>query len=237
MKDLPYRKFTFEEHETWQKLFTNQEPLRDQQIHGLFSEGIRALGISAGQVPDIYELNKKLQNTTGFAGIPVEGLEEDISFFEMLSKRKFPIGNFIREAKDISYTPAPDVFHDLYGHMPFFIDEDYASFCEDLGRRATRWSNRPEVIRQFSRLFWFAIEFSLIKTSQGKRIFGAGIASSHGECRYALSNEPEVIPFDIDLIRNQDFKIDEFQKKLFILEDTQQLYSCLPEFERRAALS
>lgn len=234
MKPLPYRRFTHEEDETWKQLFQAQEKKRDQQIISLFSDGIRSLGMGADHVPDILGVNTRLRSKTGFVGVPVEGLEDDISFFEMLQHRMFPIGNFIRDRKDLSYTPAPDVFHDLYGHMPFLADPDYAEFCRKLGEAATRWNTRPDVVTQFSRLFWFTVEFALIETKQGRRIFGAGIASSHGECEYALSDRPEVVPFDIDAIRKQSFKIDEFQKKLFLLESATQLYACLPEFEKRA---
>ena len=149
----------------------------------------------------------------------------------MLARREFPIGNFIRDPKDLSYTPAPDVFHDLYGHLPFFADAAYANFCADLGLRASRYLDSPTKIRQFERLFWFAVEFALLETPVGRRIFGAGIASSFGECRYALSNEPELIPFDLHVIRAQEFKIDEFQKRLFVIKDVGQLYGCLDSFE------
>ena len=231
---LKFRDFSPVENETWSRLFGDQALKRDQQLYPLFSDGIRELRMEANRVPDLDALNRRLEKRSGFRGIPVEGLEEDISFFEMLLNRQFPIGNFIREPKDISYTPAPDVFHDLYGHLPFFADKDYADFNVELGRIATKHRDRPDVITQFSRLFWFTIEFGLINTPQGRRIFGAGIASSIGECEYALSDKPEVVPFDIDAIRKQDFKIDEFQRRLFIVDNAKQLYGCLPEFEKKA---
>lgn len=235
MRQVPFKKFTPEEQETWGTIFGTQAEKRDQQIHPMFSAGIRRLELVAEQVPDIDAVNRHLRKLTGFEGIPVEGLEEDPSFYPMLAERKFPIGNFIRHRKDLSYTPAPDIVHDLYGHLPFLADPDYADFCADLGRRAARYLYQPEVLKQFARLFWFTIEFGLVVTPQGKRIFGAGIASSIGECDYALSGKPEVLPFEIDTVRNQDFKIDEYQKRLFLIENLRDFYSCLPEFERRAA--
>lgn len=233
VKQVEFRKFTPSEHQTWRQLFERQAVKRDEQIYDLFSEGLAVLGITADQIPDLEVINAIFCSKTGFKGIPVEGLENGTSFFPMLTRREFPIGNFIREPHDLSYTPAPDVFHDLYGHLPFFIDNDYADFCEELGRRACRYIENPPVLRQFERLFWFTIEFALVKTQKGKRIFGAGIASSFGECRYALSDEPEVLPFDLEVIRHQEFKIDEFQKRLFILESPKQLYECLDEFETK----
>lgn len=232
-RPVPFRNWTPQEHGTWRIMFRRQAEKRDEQVVDLFSRGIRELGLGDEGVPDLDEVNRRLAARTGFAGIPVEGLEEDRSFYQMLAERRFPIGNFIRDRQDVSYTPAPDVFHDLYGHLPFFIDEDYSRFCAELGERATRVADSAEALKQYARLFWFTIEFALMKTPQGMRIFGAGIASSHGECEYALGNRPNRIPFDIETIRKKDFKIDEFQRDVFVIEEPAQLYGCLPEFDRR----
>lgn len=229
---LAFRTFTPDEHETWRRLFEGQAPKRDRQIHPIFSRGLSALGITAEGVPALDDVNRKLERLTGFRGIPVEGLEKDQSFFAMLAERAFPIGNFIRDPRDLAYTPAPDVFHDLYGHLPFLADLDYADFCADLGRRASRYAGVPEAETQWSRLFWFTIEFPLVETADGRRIFGAGIASSRSECEYALGPEPEVLPFDLDRIRHQNFRIDDFQRRLFVLPSPETLYGSLDAFEK-----
>ena len=232
MKRVEYKKFTDEEHGVWKKLFTQLNNDRKTRIDPIFAEGVSVLEIDDSRIPDIDFVNKRLHHATGFEGVPVEGLEEVGSFFRMLVNRKFPIGNFIRDASDISYTPAPDVFHDLYGHLPLLANKAYADFCSELGKRALKFEKKPELLRQWERLFWFAIEFSLVKSPQGPKIFGAGIASSHGECDYALSDKPKVLPFDIESIRLREYKIDEFQSVIFILESPQQLYSCLDAFEK-----
>lgn len=226
------RDFSPEEHKTWKLLFERQAPKRDEQIVDLFSRGIHALGLTADRIPDLKEVNRRLEAFTGFRGVPVEGFEEPESFYEMLSRREFPIGYFIRDLGDLGYTPAPDVFHDLYGHLPFLIDHAYADFCQDLGRRTMKFAKEPELLRQWERLFWFGAEFPLVKTANGVRIFGAGIASSFDECAFALSKKPEVIPFDIEIIRKQEFDISKIQEKIFLLESPQQLYNCLDAFER-----
>jgi phenylalanine-4-hydroxylase len=230
-KKEQYRDWSEAEHSTWKLLFTNQTPKRDDQIYEIFSEGVKKLGFTNQKIPNINEVNKRLEKLTGWRGVPVTGLEEDHSFYYMIADKQFPIGNFIRDPKDLSYTPAPDVFHDLYGHMPFFCDKDYGDFVVDLGKRAINVSDSEWGLKQFARLFWFTIEFALVKTPKGKRIFGAGIASSFSECAYALSEEPEVIPFDLETIRNQDFRIDDFQRKIFMMESPEQLYSCLNKYE------
>ncbi len=148
-----------------------------------------------------------------------------------MSERKFPIGNFIRDAQDVNYTPAPDVFHDLYGHMPFFVNEEYANFCHEFGQRASKYCDNQQAMDLWGRLFWFGVEFTIIQTPNGVKIFGGGILSSYGESNYCLSNEPEVLPFDVNSIIDRSYKIDEFQKTIFILTSPEQLYNCLPAYE------
>lgn len=229
---VPFRDFTPAEHHTWNLLFERQAPLRSKQIHPLFDEGIELLGFTASRIPDLHEVNRRLERLTGFKGVPVRGFEEPHSFYEMLANNEFPVGYFIRDAKDLGYTPAPDVFHDLYGHLPFLTDRAYAAFCRDLGRRSMKVKHDADKLRQWERLFWFGAEFPLVKTKQGTRIFGAGIASSFSECAYALGPEPEVLPFDVEAIRTQEFEIDRMQNRIFLLESPEQLYGCLEEFER-----
>ena len=228
---IPFKRFSETEHETWRELYSRQNKKRGDQMVDQFSAGLEVLKIGSEKIPDLDQVNRLLRAQTGFSGVPVEGLKEPISFFKMLSQREFPIGNFIRDSKDLNYTPAPDVFHDLYGHLPFFADQRYADFCAEFGRRALRHQDHPELILQFDRLFWFTIEFALIQSRQGLRIFGAGIASSYAECEYALGGQPELIPFDLERIRAQEFKIDEFQRRLFVLGSSSELYRCLPAFE------
>jgi phenylalanine-4-hydroxylase len=236
MKLQTYRKWTPEEKQTWKMLFERQATLRDEQIYYKFSEGIKKLGLVAEDTPDLDKVNEILASLTGFHGIAVEGLEEGDSFYPALARKEFPIGNFIRDAKDINYTPAPDIFHDLYGHLPFLADKDYANFSNRLGLLASKYSKDPEKFKQCERMYWFGVEFSLIKTPKGNRIFGAGIASSFGECAYALSDKAEVLPFSVDRVRAQDFRIDDFQRRIFILENEQQLYGCLEEFEEKLGI-
>lgn len=226
------REFSPEEHNTWQLLFARLKEKRSRQIVKIFSEGIEALGITGARIPDLDEVNLRLSALTGFRGTPVEGFEEAASFYEMLSRREFPIGFFIRSPEDLGYTPAPDIFHDLYGHLPFLVDPGYAYFCQELGRRTVKYAHDPALLRQWERLFWFGVEFSLVKTGDGIRIFGGGIASSYNECEYSLSGKAEVLPFDIELIRHQEFDISRMQERIFLLDSPRQLYDCLDAFER-----
>ncbi|MCO5143889.1 MAG: phenylalanine 4-monooxygenase [Oligoflexia bacterium] len=215
--------------ECWKSILSEHSKTRSNQVYELFDQGITRLGIEPNQIPDVNEINRRLEPMTGWRGILVNGLEEGSVFYKMLANRLFPIGNFIRDKKDLSYTPEPDIVHDLYGHLPFLTDKKYADFCQKLGEAACRVMDRPDLLRQYERFFWFTVEFALVNTPKGNRIFGAGIASSIGECTYALSKEPELLPFDVDTIRKQEFRIDQMQAKLFLLESPEQLYESLNE--------
>ncbi len=232
--ERPLRPFTSAENETWRILFERQLPLRRHQIHPIFDKGIRLLGFDADRIPDLTSTNQRLEELTGFRGVVVDGLEGPIGFYTLLANRRFPIGDFIRDQRDLNYTPAPDVFHDLYGHIPFYTDRRYADACQDIGRRVLKYRGNERAIQEWERFFWFTFEFALIKTPEGLKIFGAGIASSFGECAYALDPEkgPKRVPFDVEAIRRQEFRIDEMQKKLFVLESEAQLYESIDAFER-----
>jgi len=215
--------------ETWQAILDAHGKVRREQVAEPFHQGLEFFGISSQSIPDLDKVNEKLRKKSGFQGLFVNGLEGVENFYTLLAQKLFPIGHFIRDKKDLSYTPEPDIVHDLYGHMPFLIDEAYSRFCQKFGEITCQFLDRPDLVRQFERFFWFTIEFGLIKTPEGVRVFGAGIASSTAECAYALSEEPKVVPFDVDKIRQQEFRIDEIQKKLFLLESPEQLYESLDE--------
>ena len=233
MPMLKGRVFSHDEMGTWKTVLSTHEKTRRDQIVDIFHSGLETLDIQANKIPQLWEINDTLEKINGFNGVYVTGLEDGKSFYPMLAKRLFPVGNFIRDKRDLSYTPEPDMIHDLYGHIPFLVDRDYAQFCQKIGETACRFIDDDQKFHQFERFFWFTIEFGLIKTDDGPRAFGAGIASSIGECDFALSGRPEVIDFDIELMINQEFRIDEMQNKLFILDNKEQLYGCVEELVQK----
>jgi phenylalanine-4-hydroxylase len=221
------REFTNQEHKVWNQLYTNCARSRADLAHPDFVEGLKLLAIESDNIPDIGDVNEKLYKLTGWKGIFVEGLEDGPSFFKLLSEKKFPIGNFIRKADDLSYTPEPDIYHDLYGHLPLLTDPAYADFCERFGKTALKYVDDKEKFHQFERLFWFGVEFILIKSVDSTQIYGGGILSSSKECDYCLSDTPSVHAFDREIMMNTDFRIDILQKTLFVLESKKQLFDCL----------
>lgn len=219
------RSFTADENATWGAVVRTQRPRRLEQLVPMFSKGLALLEMDRETVPALEDVNAKLLALTGWQGVYVKGLEDGPGFYRLLAERKFPIGNFVRDQRDLNYTPAPDIVHDLYGHIPFFTDAAYADYCHRYGEFACRFLDDAERLRRLERYFWFTIEFGLVETPVGRRIFGAGIASSIGECVYALSGEPEVVPFDVERICAQEFRIDQMQKRLFVLPDVETLYA------------
>lgn len=222
---VPAPTWTDVDHATWRQIVTTQAPRRSRQAVGIFEEGLQALGMDQEKIPSLAEINTRLRALTGWEGIFVEGLKDGQSFYAMLAERKFPIGSFIRDKNDLSYTPEPDVVHDLYGHIPFLADEKYADFSQRFGQEAMKYASNPEKFQEFERLYWFTVEFGLIKTPQGRRAFGAGILSSIKESVVALSDTPTVYPFDPKVVRAKEFRIDQIQDVLFELESSEQLYS------------
>jgi phenylalanine-4-hydroxylase len=220
----PPRPFTAEEHATWGDVVRTQRPRRSSQLVPAFEQGLVALDMDQETIPSLEVVNAKLRALTGWQGVFVKGLEDGRGFYSLLAERKFPIGHFVRDRKDLNYTPEPDVIHDFYGHLPFFADRTYASYCEAYGRLACRYFDDATRLRRLERYFWFTLEFGLVETPLGRRIFGAGIASSVGECVYALSGEPEVVPFDVERVCAQEFRIDQMQKRLFVLPSVEALY-------------
>jgi len=180
--------------------------------------------MTGDRIPDLAEVNQKLGRLTGWRGVVEAGFKPPLAFFAGLAKREFPIGNFIRDKSDLNYTPAPDVFHDLYGHMPFLANPDYAQFCEDFGKAALAYATTDERLTECDRLFWYGVEFPLIDSPSGRRIFGGGILSSYNECSYSLSAAPQVKPWDPGMVRKTPFRIDVMQDLLFVLSSERELY-------------
>lgn len=226
-----FREFTPVENRTWGILFNNLVENRRSMACREFTEGLDYLGITGTHIPDLEEVNRRLMKKTGWKGVPVTGLESGDSFYPGLARREFPIGNFIRDKESLGYTPAPDVFHDFYGHIPFYANGPYAEFCEAYGKMASKYIGDPAKLQKLERFFWFTIEFGLIETPAGRRIFGAGILSSRDESIYSLSEKPEVLPFSVKTICAQDYRIDQIQPRLFLLKNVDDLYSSIAAVE------
>jgi phenylalanine-4-hydroxylase len=179
------------------------------------------LNLGADRLPSLADLSRRLEDATGWQVARVPGLIHERNFFELLSERIFPSTNYVRGRDELDYTPAPDCFHDIFGHMPMLTQPDFADFYQMFGQAAlnAEGADRPRL----ERFHWFTVEFGLIEEDAGTRIFGAGIVSSKNEVTHALSDAVTVHPFDPAHITEQDYDVWHLQEELFKLDAFEQL--------------
>ncbi len=221
---VPQRNFTSEEHEIWRTLYTRQLEVLPGRAISLFLDSLSTLGISQNKVPEFSAINEILMKRSGWQVVPVPGLIPDEPFFEMLANRRFPVGNFMRTRQQIDYIQEPDVFHDLFGHVPILADPVFAQYMEEYGKGGLK-AAKLGTVGKLARLYWYTVEFGLIREPQGLRIFGAGILSSPTESIFSLeSNSPHRIRFNLKRILQTHYQIDDFQDNYFVIDSFQQLF-------------
>ena len=215
--------FTQTEHDTWKTLFERQVKTIQHRACDEFIQGLAELNLSADHIPQILDLNRSLQKT-GWTYVAVDGTIDVDIFFKMLSQREFPVANFIRIPEELDYLKQPDIFHEYFGHGPLLMNPVYADFVQWYGETAQKMSLQKQ--RIFSRLFWYTIEFGLIKSNSGTRILGGGILSSYAETIFSLeSDEPKRLPFDLETVVNKPYNYSEIQKVYFIMDSFESLYA------------
>ncbi|WP_332695948.1 phenylalanine 4-monooxygenase [Bosea sp. (in: a-proteobacteria)] len=215
--DQGFDRYTAADHETWSRLHRRQFELLRGRICDEFFAGLAALGIAADGIPDFRQINRVLKAATGWEVVAVPGLVPDRVFFTHLAERRFPAGFWIRRPEEFDYIEEPDIFHDVFGHVPLLMNPAYADFVAAYGAAGLRYAE-PADLTRLARLYWYSVEFGLIETAAGLRIFGAGIASSPGETLFALeSDKPNRIRFDPVRVMRTRYKIDDFQQSYFVL--------------------
>ncbi|UTH74392.1 phenylalanine 4-monooxygenase [Chromobacterium sp. IIBBL 290-4] len=227
----PLDRYTAEDHATWATLFERQSKLLPGRACDEFMEGLARLEVDHDRVPDFAKLNEKLMAATGWQIVAVPGLIPDDVFFEHLANRRFPVTWWLREPHQLDYLQEPDVFHDLFGHVPLLINPVFADYLEAYGKGGMK-AKSLGALPNLSRLYWYTVEFGLIRTPQGLRIYGAGIVSSKSESIYCLeSPSPNRVGFDLMRIMNTRYRIDTFQKTYFVIDSFQQLFDATaPDF-------
>ncbi len=215
--------FTAEDHKVWDLLFARQVELLGSRVISPFLDGIDLLRLSHPGIPDLGELNAKLEPRTGWRTVAVPGLVPDAIFFAMLGERVFPVGNFIRRRAQLDYLEAPDCFHDLFGHIPMLAQHDFAAMVEHVGRLGQVAIAAGEGGR-VARLYWHSVEFGLALEGQELKILGAGLASSFGEAHASLESEMvERLPFSVERAVTTPYRHDCFQPLYLVsrsLDDT-----------------
>ena len=223
--------YTEAQHQLWRRLYRRQIGLMPDHAAPEFIKGLEKLDCADG-IPNLNRASDMLEAQTGFRLVAVPGLVPDDVFFDHLANRRFPVTVWLREPEEFEYLVEPDIFHDFFGHVPLLANPVFADFLEAYGRKG------PEAIERgglkcLARLYWYMVEFGLIKTDDGLRIFGAGILSSSGETVYSLTDPASNrIGFDIERVMQTDYEIDSYQQTYFVIEDYKDLFdACAADFK------
>ncbi len=222
--DQDWAAYTKEEHGIWRTLFARQAKLLRDRAAPEFLEGVARLGVAADGIPDFRRLNDVLGKATGFRIVAVPGLVPDDIFFEHLAHRRFPSTCFIRTREQLDYIEEPDVFHDIFGHVPLLVNPVFADYMEAYGKGGLS-ALKQGALDKLARLYWYTVEFGLIATPAGLRIYGSGIVSSKGESEYCLDHAgPNRLGFDLLRVMRTKYRIDAFQETYFVIDSFAQLF-------------
>ena len=218
-----WERFTAEDHRVWDVLFARQQQLLQGRAVRAFHEGLDVLRLSRPGIPQLDELNDRLFARTGWTVVSVPGLVPDDIFFDHLAKRRFPAGNFIRSAQQLDYLEEPDVFHDVFGHVPLLAQPAVADLMQAMGEEGLH-ALQVGALHRLARLYWYTVEFGLAREDGALRIYGAGILSSFGESRFALeSPEPNRPAFDVGRVLRTRYRSDAFQQSYFVIDSFEAL--------------
>jgi phenylalanine-4-hydroxylase len=221
--DQGWEHYTAEQHAVWKTLFERQTKLLPGRACDEFVAGMRDLPIGPDQIPDFRRLSEVLMQHTGWQVVAVPGLVPDEVFFEHLANRRFPAGHFVRKPGQLDYLEEPDVFHDVFGHVPMLINPVIADYIQAYGIGGLK-AKRLGVLDQLARVYWYTVEFGLVEQRDGMRIYGAGIASSYTESIFALVDpSPNRIRFNLERVMRTHYRIDDFQETYFVIRSLEEL--------------
>ena len=222
--DQGWEEYTPEEHAVWDLLYKRQMDILPGRAAPEFLDGLKALDLGRGGIPDFEVMSDELEALTGWRVVAVPGLVPDAVFFEHLANRRFPAGQFIRKRDQLDYLQEPDVFHDVFGHVPMLTNPVFADYMEAYGKGGLR-SLDFAALKNLAALYWYTVEFGLIETDDGLRIYGAGIVSSKTESIFALEDpSPNRIGFDLERLMRTDYRIDDFQQTYFVIQSYDELF-------------
>ena len=231
--EQPWDSYTATDHQVWNILYERQRALLPGYACPEFLEGVERFGLGDGGIPRFDSLNEVLAQATGWQVVAVEGLLPDEVFFDHLANRRFPVSWWIRKMDQLDYLSEPDLFHDLFGHVPLLLNPVFADYMQAYGRGGMKaHAIGPEALINLTRMYWYTVEFGLIRTDAGLRIYGAGIVSSKGESIYSIdSPAPNRIGFDLARVMKTRYRIDTYQQTYFVIDSFEQLFEATgPDF-------
>lgn len=243
----PYELYSEENHETWRRLYARIQPLWRRYANEHFLHGVENLAFRSGRIPKLTEVNRFLRPLTGFQAKAVSGYVPAFTFFDCLRNREFPTTITIRALDSLDYLPEPDIFHDVAGHVPMHTDKAFAEALVRFGDCAhtaaelaapirdphEQTRTLSSIIRAMARFFWFTVEFGLMRSRDGLKVYGSGLLSSYGEMQHSIeSANVRRAPIDLDWAVNQSFEIDHYQPLLFIVDSFDHLFELVDTLER-----
>lgn len=227
-----YKKYSKEDFKVWSILFERQMKNLPEKATAEFLKGMDKVEFKKEKIPNFDEVNKKLRQLTGWELQAVPGIVPDKIFFELLYTKKFPATTWLRKMSQLDYLEEPDMFHDVFAHVPLLSNQPFCDFLQGLSIIALKHIDNDWAIELVSRIYWFTVEFGLINEEGNLRIYGAGILSSNGETDFCLSDEPPKHVFDVAEILNSPYIKEKFQEKYFVIDSYENLFHSLDQFER-----
>ena len=224
-----YKNYTREDYKVWKILFNK----RLENLQGIVAEefliALKNLNFKAEKIPNFIEINNILRSTTGWSIETVPNISPPEEFFSFLSMKKFTATCWLRSIDQIDYLEEPDMFHDVFAHVPLLSNKDYTNFFKEMGEIAETVIEEPKKLEKLQRIYWFTIEFGLIKKNNDFKIYGAGIISSDEESKNVFSKKSRKLEFDVKKVMNQPFRIDVVQDTYYYINSFEQLTSSIPE--------
>src|SRR5579863_8948337 len=228
-----YAAYTAEQHSVWAELVGRVFPELERHAAQEYLDGFQIIGLRRDRLPNLAAISARLGPRTGWSSTPVSGFLPAPAFFEMLANRLFPTTTWLRSRDSLEYTPEPDIFHDVFGHVPMHSHKVFADFLEHYGRVCASISD-DAVLEKLGRLFWYTVEFGVILQRGEIEVYGSGLISSHGECKNVIDGNCAVHRFSLDEVLATKVKVDELHKLLFAVSNFDQVYEAMHEAERRA---
>ena len=225
-------RYTSEDHAVWSLLYERRMATLRGTASRVFLEGAATIGLEFFRVPDLGRINTRLRPLTGWCAIPVAGFLPAAQFFQCLAARRFPTTVTVRPRHAIDYVPEPDIFHDVFGHVPLHANPVFAAVLQRLGELGVAARDEGSLL-EITRLFWFTVEFGLVREGGRTRIYGSGLISSHDDAAKALGPDCERRPFVLDDVLAQPFAIDQLQPVLFVLDSFEQLFEAVASMGRK----
>jgi phenylalanine-4-hydroxylase len=229
-----YEEYTPEEHAIWAELVRRRRPQIEAAACREYLEGYSIIGLEDDRLPNLRNISARLKPRTGWSATPVSGFLPGDAFFEMLAARMFPTTIRIRSRDSLDYTPEPDIFHDVFGHVPMHAHCVFADFLQHYGAVCAALKD-PKLLERIGRLFWYTVEFGLIRQGGEVKVYGSGVISSQGECTNVLNGGCKIVDFRLEDVLATPVIVDHIHTKLFAIESFDQIYEAMHQAEKQVA--